>query len=105
CGRRHGRWRRSNVSLGNRFASKSVASSPTGRPRRPSQPPTRPMLNTLTQPHDYTGKLFVVEGIDGSGKTTQLGLLAKWLSAEGHRVFVTEWKQCPRANEAATTGT
>ena len=37
------------------------------------------------------GRLFVVEGIDGSGKTTQLGLLAKWLSAGGHRVFVTEW--------------
>jgi hypothetical protein len=32
------------------------------------------MLNNLTQPHDYPGKLFVVEGIDGSGKTTQLGL-------------------------------
>ena len=49
------------------------------------------MLNNLTTPHEYPGKLFVVEGIDGSGKTTQLGLLAKWLSAEGHRVFVTEW--------------
>ena len=48
------------------------------------------MLNTLTTPHEYPGKLFVVEGIDGSGKTTQLGLLAKWLSADGHRVFVTE---------------
>src|SRR5262250_1138306 len=49
------------------------------------------MLNNLTTPHEYPGKLFVVEGIDGSGKTTQLGLLAKWLIAEGHRVFVTEW--------------
>ena len=39
------------------------------------------MLNNLTQPHEYPGKLFVVEGIDGSGKTTQLALLAKWLSA------------------------
>ena len=48
------------------------------------------MLNNLTKPHEYPGKLFVVEGIDGSGKTTQLGLLAKWLIAEGHRVFVTE---------------
>ena len=34
---------------------------------------TRSMLNNLTQPHEYPGKLFVVEGIDGSGKTTQLG--------------------------------
>jgi dTMP kinase len=39
------------------------------------------MLNTLTNPHEYPGKLFVVEGIDGSGKTTQLALLAKWLHA------------------------
>ena len=44
------------------------------------------MLNTLTRPHDYPGKLFVVEGVDGSGKTTQIGLLAKWLTAAGHRV-------------------
>ena len=27
------------------------------------------MLNNLTTPHEYPGKLFVVEGIDGSGKT------------------------------------
>ena len=44
------------------------------------------MLNALTRPHDYPGKLFVVEGVDGSGKTTQIGLLAKWLTAAGHRV-------------------
>jgi len=49
------------------------------------------MLNNLKTPHTYPGRLFVVEGIDGSGKTTQLGLLAKWLAASGHRVFVTEW--------------
>ena len=41
------------------------------------------MLNNLTTPHEYPGKLLVVEGIDGSGKTTQLGLLAKWLSGGG----------------------
>jgi dTMP kinase len=45
------------------------------------------MLSTLTNVHSYPGKLIVVEGIDGSGKTTQLGLLAKWLAAAGHRVW------------------
>ena len=62
------------------------------------------MLNTLTSRHEYPGKLFVVEGIDGSGKTTQLGLLTKWLSAEGHRVFVTEWNSSALVKAATKTG-
>ncbi|MGE3507366.1 MAG: dTMP kinase [Vicinamibacterales bacterium] len=62
------------------------------------------MLNNLTKPHEYPGKLFVVEGIDGSGKTTQLGLLAKWLAAEGHRVFVTEWNSSALVKAATKTG-
>src|SRR3981189_2112914 len=62
------------------------------------------MLNNLKTPHEYPGKLFVVEGIDGSGKTTQLGLLAKWLSAEGHRVFVTEWNSSALVKAATKTG-
>src|SRR6202171_3208937 len=62
------------------------------------------MLNNLTNPHEYPGKLFVVEGIDGSGKTTQLGLLAKWLIAEGHRVFVTEWNSSALVKAASRTG-
>jgi dTMP kinase len=45
----------------------------------------------LTEPHPYPGKLIVVEGIDGSGKSTQLGLLHRWLVAQGHKVFFTEW--------------
>src|SRR6202140_1021667 len=62
------------------------------------------MPNNLTTPHEYPGKLFVVEGIDGSGKTTQLGLLAKWLSNEGHRVFVTEWNSSALVKAATKTG-
>src|SRR6476469_8556487 len=62
------------------------------------------MLNNLMQHHEYPGKLFVVEGIDGSGKTTQLGLLAKWLVAEGHRVFVTEWNSSALVKAATKTG-
>lgn len=62
------------------------------------------MVNNLMSPHGYPGKLFVVEGIDGSGKTTQLGLLAKWLIAEGHRVFVTEWNSSILVKAATRTG-
>jgi dTMP kinase len=62
------------------------------------------MLNNLTTPHEYPGKLIVVEGIDGSGKTTQLGLLAKWLEAEGHRVSVTEWNSSILVKAATKAG-
>src|SRR6266480_3886312 len=62
------------------------------------------MLNTLTTPHAYPGKLFVVEGIDGSGKTTQLALLAKWLSAAGHPVFMTEWNSSALVKAATKAG-
>lgn len=36
-----------------------------------------------------TGKLIVLEGIDGSGKTTQTGLLASWLRSGGREVLET----------------
>jgi dTMP kinase len=62
------------------------------------------MLNRLATPHTYPGRLFVVEGIDGSGKTTQLGLLAKWLTARGHRVFVTEWNSSMLVKAATKAG-
>lgn len=40
---------------------------------------------------NFKGKLIVVEGIDGSGKSTQIDLLYKWLKSKGHSVFFTEW--------------
>jgi dTMP kinase len=62
------------------------------------------MLNTLTTPHQYPGRLIVVEGIDGSGKTTQLGLLAKWLSSSGRPVLVTEWNSSTLVKAATRAG-
>jgi dTMP kinase len=62
------------------------------------------MLTNLTKPHEFPGKLFVVEGIDGSGKTTQLALLAKWLSSAGHPVFVTEWNSSALVKAATKAG-
>jgi dTMP kinase len=62
------------------------------------------MQNPLDRPHEYPGRLFVVEGIDGSGKTTQLGLLAKWLAASGRRVFVTEWNSSALVKAATRAG-
>lgn len=45
----------------------------------------------LGQPHPYPGKLIIVEGIDGSGKSTQLALLHRWLLSRGVKAFFTEW--------------
>lgn len=37
------------------------------------------------------GKLIAVEGLDGSGKSTQIYLLKRWLEHAGIKVFSTEW--------------
>jgi dTMP kinase len=42
-------------------------------------------------PHPYPGKLIIVEGIDGSGKSTQLQLAMRYLKTQGYPVFFTEW--------------
>ncbi len=39
----------------------------------------------------YPGRLFIVEGTDGSGKSTQIYLLKRWLEDNGYPVFFTEW--------------
>ncbi|MBV9324383.1 MAG: thymidylate kinase [Chloroflexi bacterium] len=41
------------------------------------------------------GRLIVVEGIDGSGKSTQLDLLRKWLVNQGYLVIFSEWNSSP----------
>jgi dTMP kinase len=48
-------------------------------------------MTQLKARHPYPGKLIIMEGIDGSGKSTQVSLLHRWLLAQGHKVFFTEW--------------
>ena len=45
----------------------------------------------MLRPNDTKGKLIVVEGIDGSGKSTQIDLLYKWLLSKGYSVYFSEW--------------
>ena len=50
------------------------------------------------------GKLFIVEGIDGSGKSTQLDLLRKWLLSEGYCAYYSEWNSSPLVRETTSLG-
>ncbi len=41
--------------------------------------------------HEYNGVLICVEGIDGSGKSTQIRILRDWLLSLGKNVIYTQW--------------
>lgn len=43
--------------------------------------------------NNYSGKLIVIDGTDGSGKTTQLNLLKTKLEADGYSVMVVDFPQ------------
>ena len=53
---------------------------------------------------DLAGRLFIVEGIDGSGKSTQLDLLHKWLVGEGYLVVFSEWNSSPIVKSTTKRG-
>lgn len=54
--------------------------------------------------HRFPGKLFIVEGIDGSGKSTQLNLLHQWLQSEGYGVVFSEWNSSPLVRDVTKRG-
>jgi hypothetical protein len=62
------------------------------------------MLNNLTRPRKDPANPFDAEWIGGSEKTTQLARLAKWPSAEGQRVFATEWNSSALVKAATRSG-
>ena len=53
---------------------------------------------------DFPGRLVAVEGLDGSGKSTQIYLLKRWLEAEGIRVYFSEWNSSELVKSATTKG-
>ncbi len=58
---------------------------------------------TAGQEH-LPGKLIAVEGLDGSGKSTQIHLVHQWLKSKGYRVFFTEWNSSSLVKEATRKG-
>jgi dTMP kinase len=52
----------------------------------------------------WPGRLIAVEGLDGSGKSTQLRLVKKWLESEGVKVFFTEWNSSVIVKRATSKG-
>ncbi len=58
----------------------------------------------LRSAEDYPGKLFIVEGVDGSGKSTQIELLHKWLLSQGYSTFFSEWNSSPLVRRTTRRG-
>jgi dTMP kinase len=50
------------------------------------------------------GKLIAVEGVDGSGKSTQVYLLKRWLELQNLKVFFTEWNSSDLVKAATRRG-
>jgi len=48
---------------------------------------------------DLGGKLIVIEGTDGVGRTTQINQLKPWLEEQGHAVLDTGMTRSPLAGE------
>src|ERR1700724_1366822 len=68
--------------------------------------PLKPSVSSVQHygNHSYPGRLFVVEGIDGSGKSTQLSLLHKWLESRGYGVVFSEWNSSPLVKDTTKLG-
>jgi dTMP kinase len=52
----------------------------------------------------FPGRLIAVEGLDGSGKSTQVHLLLKWLEQQGCKVFFSEWNSSALVKSATSKG-
>jgi dTMP kinase len=58
----------------------------------------------MLRPHNYPGRLIIVEGIDGSGKSTQIKLVQRWLENLHYNVFFTEWNSAELVKKTTKKG-
>jgi dTMP kinase len=61
------------------------------------------MLKTFAE-LNFPGRLIAVEGLDGSGKSTQIYLLKRWLEAQGMKVYFSEWNSSELVKAATSKG-
>lgn len=52
----------------------------------------------------FPGRLIAVEGLDGSGKSTQIFLLKRWLELQNLKVFFSEWNSSELVKSATSRG-
>ncbi|MDG1891716.1 MAG: thymidylate kinase [Verrucomicrobiota bacterium] len=52
----------------------------------------------------YPGRLVAVEGLDGSGKSTQIKLIKRWMELQGLKVFFSEWNSSVLVKSATSKG-
>ncbi len=53
---------------------------------------------------NFPGRLIAVEGLDGSGKSTQIYLLKRWLELQGSKVYFSEWNSSELVKAATSKG-
>jgi dTMP kinase len=58
----------------------------------------------MVNEEEIDGKLIAVEGLDGSGKSTQIRLVQRWLSGLGIKVFFSEWNSSAIVKSATRKG-
>lgn len=65
---------------------------------------TVPKKRTTITVDPKAGRLIAVEGVDGSGKSTQLHLLEQWLRHQNLKVFKTDWNSSETVKEITSRG-